>query len=58
MGDRYKRGQAQLGQDSWLRDGKKVVVLPHQCDAWVIGGREEVEMLVADLVFLLESEDI
>lgn len=31
------------------------VYLPHSCDEWVIGGREEVEALIADLQELLKS---
>ena len=32
-------------------DGK--AWLPHSCDEWVIGGREEVEALIKDLQALL-----
>ena len=29
--------------------------LPHSCDEWIIGGREQVEMLIADLQAILED---
>ena len=31
------------------------VALPHSCDSWVIGGREQVQQLIADLQALLPS---
>ncbi len=41
--------------DNRRDDGWKVPVvqLPHSCDAWVIGGRKEVEQMIADLTELL-----
>jgi len=31
-----------------------VVYLPHSCDEWVIGGREEVKQLISDLEDILQ----
>lgn len=34
---------------------KQGAYLPHSCDEWFIGGREEVEAMIADLTAALEK---
>lgn len=34
---------------------RNVAYLPHSCDEWVIGGKEEVEAMIADLQEILEK---
>jgi hypothetical protein len=29
--------------------GKKVIELPHSCDSWIIGGKEEAKEMIKDL---------
>lgn len=54
----YKKGEADICRnyrefgDNLPND---VVLLPHSCDEWVIGGKEEVEMMIADLQELLKQ---
>lgn len=39
------------------KDGTKdQFFLPHSCDEWVIGGVDELRLLVADAMALLEEE--
>ncbi len=33
-----------------------VAYLPHSCDEWVIGGREQIEALIADLQKVLDKQ--
>lgn len=56
--DEYKKTsvcdhQASCRLGSQNADMAGVVALPHSCDEWEIGGREEVEALIADLTALL-----
>ena len=51
----YTKGEAYIEKDYWAEDGRTSVVLPHSCDEWAIGGREEVRQLIADLEQLLEE---
>lgn len=30
------------------------VCLPHSCDEWIIGGPEQIKLLIADLCFVLK----
>ena len=41
-------------EDSYNEEGykykdKKVIALPHSCDDWIIGGKEEAEQMIKDL---------
>lgn len=49
----YKKGNAFIGT-TWTEDdgNKLVVMLPHSCDEWVIGGPKEIDNLIADLTKL------
>jgi len=35
--------------DDYKYANKKVIQLPHSCDEWVIGGKEEAEQMIEDL---------
>lgn len=41
--------------DDYRFAGKQVALLPHSCDEWIIGSKEEVEMMIADLQELLPT---
>ena len=44
--------------DSRELEGKiiyPVAYLPHSCDQWVIGGKEEVQQMIEDLKVILEK---
>jgi hypothetical protein len=50
---KYKKGIAQIKRETWGDPIPPVICLPHQCDEWVIGGAEEVKLLIEDLQKLL-----
>lgn len=35
--------------DTYKYLGRKVIMLPHSCDEWIIGTQEEAEQMIADL---------
>lgn len=56
----YKKGAVQYGKsviDTQIEDYDFVeaVYLPHSCDYWVIGGRKEIEDLIADLKEIMDK---
>lgn len=53
-GDRYVRGTLKFRQD-WGDPEQIVIALPHQCQEWTIGSREDVTALIEDLIILLEQ---
>lgn len=57
--DGYIKGDAKLGDGhdySWS-DLKNKVFLPHSCDEWIIGGRDNVAQMISDLQDLLNQFD-
>ncbi len=44
-------GPATIGWSDGM--GRLEVSLPHQCDEWIIGGADEVRVMIADLTALL-----
>jgi len=53
--DKYKKGEAFIIDKDYGKPIKPLVCLPHQCSEWVIGGKEELEILIADLKVLLDT---
>jgi hypothetical protein len=62
----YKKGDIQISSDKWTSDARMdsgferdvpdgVAMLPHSCDEWIIGGREQVEALIEDLQGVLDK---
>jgi hypothetical protein len=61
----YQKGDIQIISDGWQRDARTGefedstpiggVMLPHSCQEWIIGGREQAEALIADLQGILET---
>ncbi len=58
----YKKGEVEMGKQIYPDYRKdeyghyetyRVIELPHSCDEWVIGGKEEALQLIADLQELL-----
>jgi len=59
----YKKGMVQWDLDyttghenedgDWVEES--VASLPHSCDEWVIGGVDEIDLLIEDLTSLLRS---
>lgn len=35
--------------DTYKYRDKKAIMLPHSCDEWIIGTKEEAEQMIADL---------
>ena len=56
----YQKGKVQFGRvldtqtEGYDRD--EWFYLPHSCDEWVIGTREQAEQLIADLQALLQTD--
>jgi hypothetical protein len=46
------------GQSGYPNYGAGTAYLPHRCDEWVIGGREQIKTLIEDLTAILEAEEI
>lgn len=42
--------------NGWYMVPDFCVYLPHSCDEWVIGGKEEVEALIRDLQAVLDKQ--
>lgn len=57
----YKKGEVKFGNVTDTQtedyDDGKWFYLPHSCDAWVIGGKEEVKHLIEDLQALLQDKN-
>ena len=53
-GDRYESGSAKLYKD-WGET--LVIVLPHQCQRWTIGTKDDVCKLITDLHMLMSEMD-
>lgn len=57
----YKKGDAKInkgffvGQDEPYNTNLGEVYLPHSCDEWNIGGKDEVKLLIEDLQELLKE---
>lgn len=57
----YTQGDAKYGKlyydsrNEEHSDGDGVVYLPHSCEDWVIGNKEEVETMIKDLQKLLKK---
>lgn len=49
----YKAGEVYVHECTGYKMAPGVAYLPHQCDEWRVGGRAEVEQLIADLQALL-----
>lgn len=49
----YKKGEVQVGAEGAYLRGE--IYLPHSCDEWVIGTKEDAEQLIADLQELLKE---
>ncbi len=48
----YQKGEAKYEEERDTIYGNKIkanIYLPHSCDEWVIGGKEEVLQLIEDL---------
>lgn len=47
----------EVGPYDILRDypDQKAVFLPHSCDQWIIGGKDEIKAMIADLQAALEA---
>lgn len=58
----YKKGQLEFGAvtDSQTEDYDRGewLHLPHSCEEWVIGGREQAEQLIHDLQEKLKNKEI
>lgn len=56
-GECFSGDHAHAIRDARGRDDNPVgtVFLPHSCDAWVIGGPEQVKDLIDDLLALLDK---
>jgi hypothetical protein len=48
----YTKDLAYIDADEWS-EGEKAIMLPHSCDAWVIGNSFEAKLLLADLQKLI-----
>lgn len=48
----YKKGEVKYGQ-TWNSD--KDFYLPHSCDEWIIGTKENAEQLIQDLQELIAT---
>ena len=58
--EKYQKGMLKvvtplLNRDAYLPLG--TAFLPHSCDEWVIGGPEEIKMLIEDLQEVLRKVD-
>lgn len=42
--------------EPYIEDGK--VMLPHQCDAWYVGGKKELKKFIAALQELLKDPEL
>jgi len=42
--------------DGWQGDRPYIAYLEHSCNEWVIGGPEEVRLMIADLRAILERD--
>lgn len=55
-GDCFVDGHIHTGYDS--RPSEECALpwtcLPHSCDEWIIGGPEQIKLLIADLCFVLK----
>lgn len=40
-------------EDTYKYSNEKIVALPHSCNEWVIGGEDEVKILIEDLQNIL-----
>ncbi len=54
----YRAGEVRVRSAYYHGNDVPMVVLPHSCDGWKIGGADQVRQLIADLTALLESEAI
>ena len=50
----YTKGKARIDID-YDFDGEPMIVLPHSCDEWVIGGSEQAQQLIEDLQELIKQ---
>ncbi len=44
----YKKGEVEVATHLH-EDSRPEIILPHSCDEWVIGGKEEAEQMIIDL---------
>jgi hypothetical protein len=44
----YTKNTVYIDED-WPDDDAISAMLPHSCDEWVIGGVEEIDLMIADL---------
>ena len=56
----YKKGSATMCENKYCyadKDNKAIkhIELPHHCDEWIIGGREETLQFIEDLQELLKE---
>ena len=67
----YQKGDLKFEKDShdarddykvygtdWKFKDKKIFLLPHSCESWIIGGKEEAEALIADLQELIKKKKL
>lgn len=56
----YKKGDLKVGREYDNRDDAEskvaVAYLPHSCDAWVVGSKDDAQALIADLQLYLDDK--
>lgn len=53
----YIKGEAYIGRGWFDTDAQltKVIMLPHSCDEWVVGGVADAKQLIADMEVLISQ---
>ena len=50
----FEDGEAYDSENGYEDMPEDTVYLPHRCDSWIVGGKEEVKQLIEDLQWQLD----
>lgn len=51
----YRKGEVTVKENYYDGTGKMAIMLPHSCDAWVIGSIKDAETMLEDLKEAIEK---